>query len=95
VKSEGRNQADHRPRDGAGGNRQIVMLSGAGPPWKAISSRANLLQSTRLYQSGQCASVNALTSYVAGTQDGLLLGQTEKSADRSPSVSRRFAYTHR
>jgi hypothetical protein len=37
--------------------------------------------------------VNPLTSYVSGTQDGLLLGKAKKLAWGS-STMRRFAYTH-
>jgi hypothetical protein len=37
--------------------------------------------------------VDALTSYVAGPQHGLLLREAEKSADAA-STLRRFAYTH-
>jgi hypothetical protein len=62
--------------------------------WEPISSRPNLLEYTRLCHSGQCASVNALMSYVLGPQDGLLLCKAEKLALGGPSTLRRFAYTH-
>ena len=62
--------------------------------WKSIPSRANPLKNTSLRQSGQCASVNALMSYVLGPQDGLLLRKAEKLTFGSPATLRRFAYTH-
>jgi len=37
--------------------------------------------------------VNPLTSYVSGTQDGLLLGKAEKLVG-GPAALRLFAYTH-
>jgi len=38
--------------------------------------------------------VNALTSYILGPQDGLLLRKPEKLAFGGPSILRGFAYTH-
>jgi hypothetical protein len=94
MESEGRNQTDHRWRDGRGGDRQIVVLCGACPVRQPISSRANLLENTRLRHPGQCAGVNPLTSDVAGTQDRPLLGEAEKLADGGAAALRSFAYTH-
>jgi hypothetical protein len=37
--------------------------------------------------------VDALTSYVPGPQDGLILREAEKPADAALTL-RRFAYTH-
>ena len=93
MKLQGRDQADHRPRDGGGGDRQVVVLCRAGSSGQPISSRANLFESTRSCHSGQRASVDALMSYVPGPQDGLLLGQAENLADGA-STLRRFAYSH-
>jgi hypothetical protein len=39
--------------------------------------------------------VNALTSYVPGSDDRLLPGKAEKLAFGGSSTSRRFAYTHK
>src|SRR4051794_30353611 len=93
VESEGRKEADHRPRDGAAGSRQIVVLRRAWSPRQTISSWANLLERTGPRHPRECACVNALTSHVPGTHDGLLLGKAEKLADGALTL-RRFAYTH-
>jgi hypothetical protein len=93
VKSEGGNQADHRARDGSGGNRQVVVLGRPRALWQPISSWSNLFEGTRPHHSGQRASVDALTSYVPGPQDGLILREAEKPADAALTL-RRFAYTH-
>jgi hypothetical protein len=93
VKSEGRNQANHRARDGSCGNRQVMVLRRPRAGRKPISPWSNLFEGTRPCHSGQRASVDALTSYVPGPQNGLLLRKSEKSADTA-STSRRFAYTH-
>jgi hypothetical protein len=72
-----------------------VVLGGPSTPGQPISSRTNLFKNARLCHSGQCASVNALMSYVLGPQNGSLLGEAEKLASCSLSASRRFAYTHK
>jgi hypothetical protein len=94
MKSEGRDQAHHRPRDGGGGNRQVVVLRGPRAGRQPISPWSNFFEGTRPRHSGQRASVNALMSYVLGPQDGLLLRKLEKLAFGGPSTLRRFAYTH-
>ncbi|HEX5476185.1 MAG TPA: hypothetical protein VFX12_16115 [Vicinamibacterales bacterium] len=94
MEPEGRDQADHRPWDGGRGDRQVVVLGGPSAPGQPISARTNLFKNTRLCYSGQCASVNALTSYVAGPQDRLSLSKAEKFVCGGSSTSRRFAYTH-
>jgi hypothetical protein len=93
MKSEGRDQADYRPRDGGGGNHQVVVFRRACARGQPISSRAHLFESARPCHSGQCASVNALMSYVPSPQDRLLLGKAKKLAGGA-STLRRFAYTH-
>jgi hypothetical protein len=90
VKSEGRDQTDHRPRDGSGGNRQVVVLRRPRVGRQAISPWSNLFESPSPCHSGQRASVDALTSYVPSPQDGLLLRESEKSADAALTM-RRFA----
>jgi hypothetical protein len=94
VKSEGRDQTDHRPRDGSGGNRQVVVLRRPRADSQPISPWSNLFEGPRPRHSGQRASVNALMSYVLGPQDGLLLRKAEKLEFGGPSSLRRFAYTH-
>jgi hypothetical protein len=93
MKSEGRDQADYRPRDGGGGNRQVVVFRRACARGQPILSRANLFEDTRPRHSGQRAGVDALMSYVPGPDDGLLFREAEKLADGA-STLRRFAYTH-
>jgi hypothetical protein len=39
--------------------------------------------------------VNALTSYVTGSHEGMLLGKAKKLAFGDSSTPRRFAYTHK
>jgi hypothetical protein len=64
-------------------------------PTVAAEERHRRRPGAGLCHSGQCASVNALMSYVHRPQDGFLRCEAEKVAFCGPSALRRFAYTHR
>ena len=70
------------------------MLGRASPLGEPISARANSFQDPGPRQTGQRASVNALMSYFAGTQNRLLLRKSENLACCAVTL-RRFAYSHR
>ena len=92
MEAESGNKANHRTRDGGSGDGEIMVLGRPYRPGQTIASWPDPFERTGPRHSSQRASVDALMSYVAGAQNGLLLGKTQKVA-RGASLSRHFAGT--
>ena len=70
-----------------------MVLGGPRAGRQSISPWSDLFEGTGPPHSRQRASVNALMSYVAGTQNRLLLRKSENLACCALTL-RRFAYSH-
>jgi hypothetical protein len=73
VETKGRDEADHRTRDDGGDDDEVMVLGCSCRLGQPIASRTDSFERAGPRHSGQRASVDALTSYVAGAQNGLLL----------------------
>ena len=93
MEAQSGDKTHHRTRKGGGGDGEIVVFSRSFQPGQSIASWTDLFERAGPRHSSQRASVDALTSYVAGPQNVLLLGKTEDACS-SASTLCRLAYTH-